>query len=55
MSPSRPPASTSILRNPEDFLQAVGSVVYALHNDFEEASRFIEEGITAPPKSDKTT
>ncbi len=39
----------------EDFLQAVGSVVYALHNDFEEVSLFIEEGLAAPRKCDKTT
>jgi hypothetical protein len=28
----------------EDFLQAVGAVVYALHNDYEAISAFIEKG-----------
>jgi hypothetical protein len=28
----------------EDFLKAFGAVVYALQNDFEEISRFLEEG-----------
>jgi hypothetical protein len=33
----------------EDFLQAVGAVVYALNNDYETISGFIEEGTAAKP------
>jgi hypothetical protein len=28
----------------EEFLKAFGALVYALHNDFEEISRFLEQG-----------
>jgi len=33
----------------EDFLQAIGAVIYALNNDYEAISRFIEEAGTAKP------
>jgi len=33
----------------EDFLQAVGAVIYALHNDYESISAFIEDGRPAKP------
>jgi hypothetical protein len=33
----------------EEFLKAVGAVVYALHNDYEAISSFIEQGCAAKP------
>ena len=36
----------------DDFLQKVGSVVYALQNDFEEIQKFIENGSPARPDGD---
>ena len=33
----------------EDFVQAVGAVIYALNNDYETISGFIEDGSTAKP------
>jgi hypothetical protein len=33
----------------EDFLQTVGAIVYALNNDYEAISSFIEEGCAAKP------
>jgi hypothetical protein len=33
----------------EDFVQAVGAVIYALNNDYETISGFIEEGSAAKP------
>ena len=33
----------------EDFVQAVGAVIYALNNDYETISGFIEEGTAAKP------
>jgi hypothetical protein len=32
----------------EDFLEAVGALVYALHNDYDQISRFIEDHGGAP-------
>src|SRR5215831_8076973 len=33
----------------EDFLQAIGAIIYALNNDYEAISDFIEEGSAAKP------